>query len=132
MRDNDSNVDRTCLNYIVHILNFFVILSLCAAAIVRFTYFAKEDSPSDPFFYILTCYLFPFAGLLLVAEIQYQTILKYFQFLGLLHGKGLFMIFVALLLFDTDYPVDIAASILISLVGIFNLVVHCMAPTSAL
>lgn len=60
-------MDRTCLHYITHILNFLTIIGLCAAAIVRFTYFGKEDAPTDPFFYILTFYLFPFAGLLLVA-----------------------------------------------------------------
>ena len=45
------------------------ILGLCAAAVVRFTYFGKDDAPSDPFFYILTFYMFPFAGLLLVAQL---------------------------------------------------------------
>ena len=42
------------------------------------------------------------------------------------------MVFIALLLFDTQYPVDIAVSVLMSLVGIFNVVVHCMAPQGAL
>ena len=105
-----------------------MILSLCASAIVRFTYFGKDEAPSDPFFYILTFYLIPFAGLLLVAELRWQRVLKYFQFIGLLYGKGMFMVFIALLLFDTQYPVDIAVSVLMSLVGIFNVVVHCMAP----
>ena len=44
---------------------------MCAAAIVRFTYFGKDEAPSDPFFYILTFYLFPFAGLLLIAELRW-------------------------------------------------------------
>ena len=121
-------MDRTCLHYITHILNFFIILGLCAAAVVRFTYFGKDDAPADPFFYILTLYLIPFAGLLLVAQLQWQRVLKYFQFLGFLYGKGLFMIFVALLLFDTTYPVDTAISILMTLVGFFNLLVMCLAP----
>lgn len=38
------------------------------------------------------------------------------------------MIFTALLLFDTDYPVDVAVSLLMCLVGVFNLVVMCIAP----
>ena len=104
------------------------ILGLCAAAVVRFTYFGKDDPPTDPFFYLLTFYLIPFAGLLLVAQIQWQRVLKYFQFLGFLYGKGLFMIFVALLLFDTQYPVDTAISIFMTLVGLFNLLVMCLAP----
>ena len=62
-------MDRTCLHYITHILNFLIILGLCATAVVRFTYFAADKPPTDPFFYILTFYLFPFAALLLVAQL---------------------------------------------------------------
>ena len=40
------------------------------------------------------------------------------------------MIFLALLLFDTKYPVDAALSIFICMVGVFNLVVMCIAPQS--
>ena len=48
--------------------------------------------------------------------------------MGYQHGKGMFMIFVALLLFDTAYPVDIAVSVCMSLVGMFNLILICVAP----
>ena len=105
-------------------------IGILAAAIVRFTFFGKDDGPTDPFYYILTIYLIPFAGLLLVAQLQWQRVLKYFQFIGLLHGKGLFMIFISLLLFDTKYPVDAALAVFICMVGIFNLVVMCIAPQS--
>jgi len=71
MKDKNNDVDRTCLHWIVHILNFMVIVALAADAIVRFTYFGAESPPSDPFFYILTIYLIPFAGLFLVAEMQW-------------------------------------------------------------
>lgn len=40
----------------------------------------------------------------------------------------MFMIFIALLLFDTTYPVDTAVSICMTLVGFFNLLVMCLAP----
>ena len=105
-------------------------IGILAASIVRFTYFGKDDGPTDPFFYILTIYLIPFAGLLLTAQLQWQRVLKYFKFIGLMHGKGLFMIFISLLLFDTKYPVDAALSIFICMVGVFNLVVMCIAPGS--
>ena len=57
--------------FVDHIFNFLIILGLCATTIVRFTYFGKENPPTDPFFYILTFYLIPFAGLLLVAQLQW-------------------------------------------------------------
>ena len=48
--------------------------------------------------------------------------------MGYLYGKGMFMIFVALLMFDPDYPVDTAMAICMTLVGFFNLLVMCLAP----
>ena len=42
----------------------------------------KEEAPKDPFFYLLTIYLIPFALLLLCAEMHWTTVLKYVQFLG--------------------------------------------------
>ena len=40
----------------------------------------------------------------------------------------MFMMFIALLLFDTKYPVDATLSIYMCMVGVFNLVVMCIAP----
>jgi len=78
----NAQVDKTCLVYIIYGLNFLTILALCAASIVRFTYFGASEAPKDPFYYMLTFYLFPMAGLLVAAEFQYPRIIKYFQFLG--------------------------------------------------
>lgn len=104
-------------------------MAFCAAGVVRFTYFGQgELAPTDPFFYMFTFYLFPFAGLLLVAELRWQRILKYFSFIGYFYGRGMFILFVALLLFDTEYPIDAGISIFASLVGLFNVLMTCMSP----
>ena len=123
-------MDKTCILYILNALNFLSILALIAAAIARFTYFGDSEAPTDPFFYILTFYLFPVAALLMVAELGFQSVLKYFAFLGTFHGKGFFIMFVALLLFDTNFPVDATVSIILTLVGIFNMVATCVIPGS--
>ena len=129
MRDeNGEEVDKTCLLYILNGFNFISILALVASGVSRLTYFGEKDSPSDPFFYILTIYLFPMAALMLIAEMSWHRVLKYFQFLGNMYGKGFFMIFVALLLFDTAFPVDAAVSITLSLIGILNLLATCILP----
>lgn len=125
---NSEKVDRTCLVYVTQALNALTIACLVASAIVRFTIFAKDSRPSDPFFYILTIYLVPFAALLAIAELKYLSVLKYFEFLGYNYGRGIFMIFVALLLFDTNYPVDTTVSIFMTLVGLFNVTLTCVAP----
>ena len=61
----------TWLAYISQAFNFIAILAICAASIVRFTYFGDEDPPKEPFFYILTFYLIPFAALLAIAELRW-------------------------------------------------------------
>ena len=89
---------------------------------------AGEDAPKDPFFYLLTIYLIPFCFLLISAEVKWTRVLKYVQFLGYQHGKGLFFIFIALLLFDTDYPWDALVSVIVTLVGFFNIISACIVP----
>lgn len=87
MKDNEgdskSQINIGCLARIIQILNFMSILGLIGTAIARFTMFGKgEEAPKDPFFYLLTIYLIPFALLLLCAEMHWKTVLKYVQFLG--------------------------------------------------
>ena len=123
-----KKINKSCLAYIAQALNFITILGILAVTIVRFTFFAKENPPKDPFYYILTFYLIPFAGLLLIAELRWEVVLKHFEFLSFQWGKGMFMIFVGLLLFDTAYPVDSSISIMMIVVGIFNMILMCVAP----
>ena len=112
------------------VMNYLTVVALISASVVRFTNFSGEEKPTDPFYYLLTFYLIPFGLLVLTAELRVQRVLKYFEFLGYQHGKGLFFIFVALLIFDTKYPVDLCVSIGITFVGIFNLVAICLSPGS--
>ena len=122
-------IDISCLARIIQIMNILSILGLIGTAIARFTKFgAGEEAPTDPFFYLLTIYLIPFSLLLLCAEMHWTIVLKYVQFLGYQYGKGLFFVFIALLLFDTDSPWDSLVSVVVSLVGFFNLLTACFVP----
>ena len=111
------------------IVNILSILGLLADTIVRFSLFnAGEAAPTDPFYYLLTIYMIPFCVLLICAELKWTRVLKYVQFLGYQHGKGLFFIFIALLLFDTDHPLDAITSVIVTFVGIFNMITACIVP----
>ena len=57
-----------------------------------------------------------------------ERFLKYFEFMAGQWGKGMFMILVGLLLFDTKYPADVVFSIMLLLIGSFNLLITCIAP----
>ena len=90
--------------------------------------FNQDKAPADPFFYMMTLYLIPFAALLLTAELGWHTVLKYFEFAGYMHGKGFLLIFIALLLFNPEYPLDTAVSIYLTFTGLLNLVQAFVEP----
>mmetsp|Transcript_42016 Transcript_42016/g.30233 ORF Transcript_42016/g.30233 Transcript_42016/m.30233 type:complete len:184 (+) Transcript_42016:25-576(+) len=120
-------IDSKCLLKVTRIFNIITVLFILAAAIVRFTEFSSTDE-SDPFFYLLTLYLIPFGLLLLVAEFQWERILVYLEFLSSQPGKGLYLVFVGLLLFDKDRSSDMVFSVLITFVGIWNMLLSCIVP----
>ena len=129
MKRESAPAEPGCLGRILQIVNVLSILGLLATAVVRFTLFgAGENAPKDPFFYLMTIYLIPFCFLLISAELKWARVLKYVQFLGYQHGKGLFFIFIALLLFDTERSLDVVMSIVVTFVGIFNMITACIRP----
>ena len=82
----------------------------------------------DGFYLAFTFYLYIFGVLLGTAEYEYIKVLKYIEFLVSNTGKGTFLIFIGILLFDDTRAVDLWASMIISLIGIFNIIVSCMKP----
>ena len=129
MKKESAPANTGCLCRMLQIINVLCILGLLANAVVRFTLFgAGEDAPKDPFFYLMTIYLIPFCFLLISAELKWTRVLKYVQFLGYQHGKGLFFIFIALLVFDTERALDVVVSLVVTFVGIFNMITACIRP----
>ena len=90
---------------------------------IRFSYFKTE---SDPFFFLLTFYLIGFSALLVVAELGVKRVLVYVEFMSGRAGKGFFILFVGLLIFDSVRKSDMAISIILVLVGIFNIISSCL------
>jgi hypothetical protein len=81
---------------------------------------------TDPFFFILSLYLFGFATLLIMAEVRYRKVLVYIEFLKSRIGKGIYVMLIGLLIFDENRRTDTLCAIMIFLVGTFNLVVGFM------
>lgn len=109
-------------------LNYIAVLVLIADFICRCVTFSKKNSdgaslaPKNPFYYLLTFYLIPFAFLILAAELEWRSVIKYVMFLKSQAGKGFFYVFIGLLIFDTKYPADIIFALYMTLVGVFNIV----------
>jgi hypothetical protein len=84
---------------------------------------------TDPFFFLLTFYLFGFLILLILAEIKIRRVIVYVEVLNTRLGKGFYILFVGLLLFDEKRKIDMLLAIFVVLIGIFNVLVACMRDT---
>ena len=60
------------------------------------------------------------------AEYQYLKILQYIEFLASQRGRGFFLIWIGILLFEPKKQVDLWSSLTLTLVGIFNIILSCM------
>lgn len=97
-------------------------------ASIRYMNYDSKAIFMDGFYLAFTFYLYIFGLLLGTAEYEYIKVLKYIEFLVSNTGKGTFLIFIGILLFDDTRAVDLWASMIISVIGIFNIIVSCMKP----
>lgn len=105
------------------IMNYFSCFIMVASASLRFIAYDSANVVMDGFYLAFTFYLYIFSLLLGSAEYKYIHVLKYIEFLTSFYGKGLFQLFIGILLFDNSRSEDIFASVLLSLIGLFNMVV---------
>ena len=108
---------------IAKILNYTSVLLMAVSVILRFIDFGQY---SDIFFYLLTFYLIGFGALILLAELKWHRVILFVMFLNGRFGKGAFLMFVGLILFDDQRKSDLAISIALVLIGFFNIIVSCM------
>ena len=115
--------DKSIFVRIVRLMNCGCAGIMCYDGVMRM--FDLKDN-TDPFFFLLSIYLFGFATLLVLAEIRYKKVLAYIEFLKYRMGKGVYVMLVGLLLFDENRKTDMFSAITIVLVGFFNLIVGCL------
>lgn len=120
-------VDKPLLLKFVRAFNIIGALLMLTACGIRAFSFFKE---SNPFFYMLTFYMIPFSLLLILAELNVNKVLVYIEFLKSLWGKAFFLLFVGLLLFDTDRKWEMAISVALVMFGFFGCIVNCMRDTT--
>lgn len=116
-------VSKNLMVRIARILNFLSALAIIGSAVWRVLDFQKQ---SDPFFFLLTFYLVGFAALLVMAEMKYNKVIVYLEFLKGRIGKGIYIILLGLLIFDENRKPDMFLGIALAAVGIFNIVVSCL------
>ena len=115
--------EQTVLSQMARILNYFSCFIMVCAASLRFIAYDSANVVMDGFYLAFTFYLYIFSLLLGSAEYKYIHVLKYIEFLNSYYGKGLFELFIGILIFDNTRSEDIFSSVVLSLIGIFNIVV---------
>jgi hypothetical protein len=120
-------MDKPLMIKCIKAVNYICALLMIVDVFIRFTSFKTE---TDPFFFLLTFYLIGFAALLVVSEMGIKRILVFVEFLNGRAGKGFYILFVGLLMFDDVRPADMAISIILVLVGLFNVLASCMRDTA--
>ena len=104
------------------ILNFACAVGMIVAAVLRLIRYEGRGFHVDGFYFAFSMYLILFAVILAAAELELRLIAKYVEFLVSPLGKGVFLLFIGILMFDQSKDIDSIASIAISLIGLSNLV----------
>jgi drug/metabolite transporter (DMT)-like permease len=116
-------VDKRLMVTVVKGLNYTCAVLMLIDIVLRFMSFKSE---TDLFFFLLTFYLFGFSALLILAELNIRRVVVYVEFLNGRIGKGLYVVFVGLLLFDETRKWDMIFAIVMVLVGFLNILLGCM------
>ena len=122
----DKMPEKSFFQKLIKGFNYICSVSMFITAIYRFATYDAVKIKMDGFYLAFTIYLFVFGGLLIAAEYQYIKILQYIEFLASQRGKGFFMIWIGILLFDPQKQVDLWSSLSLTIVGIFNIILSCM------
>ena len=123
MKIANEPIQKSILVKIVKALNYICAILIITNVILRFLNFTNS---SDHFFFLLTFYLIGFATLLVISEIGIKKVLVYIEFLSGRIGKGMYIIFIGLMMFDNVLKNDMIIGIVVFLIGVINIIVGCI------
>mmetsp|Transcript_36999 Transcript_36999/g.35717 ORF Transcript_36999/g.35717 Transcript_36999/m.35717 type:complete len:151 (-) Transcript_36999:56-508(-) len=116
----EAEADKFALRKIAKYLNYAAAVVMLVDVVFRFFNFGET---SDPFYYLLTFYLIGFAVLLVIAEARIRRVLVYIEFLSSRLGKGIYGLFVGLLIFDTEFTCDLITGMAVFIIGLYNVII---------
>ena len=118
--------EKTFFSKMIKGFNYICSVAMFTTAIYRFVTYDAAKIKMDGFYLAFTVYLLVFGILLTAAEYQYIKILQYIEFLASQRGRGFFLLWIGILLFEPKKDVDLWASLTLTLVGLFNIILSCM------
>jgi hypothetical protein len=116
-------VDIKIVIKIASILNYGCALLMAIDVFLRIFTFLQDQTL---FFYLMTFYLAGFAVVLVIAEMRFTKIIFYMEFMKGRLGKGIYLIIIALLIFDEKRNIEMCISLILVVVGFFNIMVSTM------
>lgn len=117
-----SYIQTKCGERAIIALNILACVMILVCVAFRFVYVSEGDTRF--FFIILSIYLAFFVGCLLLAEFKIERVRKYINFLDTKFGRGVFMIFIALLILE-NHALEILLFIAICIIGMINIMIGC-------
>ncbi|CDW89845.1 UNKNOWN [Stylonychia lemnae] len=113
-----SKISERCML----IFNILACLMLLTCVAFRFVYMA--DGTLAFFYIILSVYLVAFTLGLILAEFKVEKVRLYVNFLDTKFGRGIFMIFLSLLILE-EHAIEVILFLCIMAIGILNMIVGC-------
>ena len=111
------------------VLNYLCSLGMVVASVVRNFRIGGKKLQLDVHYLALSAYLMFAAVVFAAAESESKLIYKYTEILTSPFGKGLFLLFMSVILFDITRTIDSVTSICIMIVAMSNLVASLFTKT---
>ena len=107
---------------VIRVMNILCCVMLLVCVAFRFVYMT-DGSPA--FFYaILSVYIALFTIALGLAEFKVNKVREYISFLDTKYGRGVFMIFLSLLILE-GHALDVILFLCIFAIGVTNMIIGC-------
>ncbi len=120
--------ETRCSDRAMIILNLLACAMILVCTIFRFVYVAQgnyqgTDQSRIGFFIILSIYLIIFTLFLILAELKNVRVRMYVNFLDGKFGRGMFFIFLGLLIVSNTAALEIVLSLCVLVIGSLNVLI---------
>ena len=116
-----SFIESKCGETTMLVLNLIAIAAQIVCIVFRFVYILIGTEVAKAFFYILSAYLVIFEVLFVMSIFKIKKIRHFFVFLNGYMGKGLFIIFNALLILEVKNTLEICLGTLMIIIAVIDI-----------
>ena len=119
-----------CNDKVSRVANIIAVLGLAVWSVIRFLWsvgVGPEGAHFNFFFFVTSLYLISFVVILGLIELKpdhrYSVLMRtYFNFLNTIIGRGVYLIFLSLILMEKSDQGEIVGGVIIIVIGITNII----------